>query len=126
VLEILKKVLAAPITGITASGAAGSTYRDALIAVATLVTALGAARLLPIEFVDRFNEIYDKITEPTVLAAIGTIGYFGLTIYRALYKSFTAKAEEVATAVDAQIPPKQDVVIQTPAGQDDIKIEAKS
>ena len=42
----------------------------------------------------------------------------------ALIKRPSAKAMEAAKEIDAQIPAKDDVVIQTPAGQPDIVVVA--
>ena len=83
------------------------------------IVSLMAARFTRGWLSPEHNAILGENLDIIVSAIVGL-----LTVLYALIKRPSAKAIEAAKEIDAQIPAKDDVVIQTPAGQPDIVVVA--
>lgn len=110
----------------TTATAGGTVFRDVFIMISTMLGLLGMVGVLSPEQVEELKKIVEDLSGqwPAIMLALGTIGAAGMSIYRALFKSSSNKAAEVAKEVDAKIPPAETVVIKTPGDQADIRVAA--
>lgn len=108
----------------TTATAGGTVFRDAFIAVSSIVAVLGTLGVLGPEQVEALRQAVDNISGqwPQIVTALGAVGAAGMSIYRALYKSSSDKAAEAAHQIDTQLAPAEPVVIKTPSGQPDITV----
>lgn len=109
---------------LTTARAGGVVFRDAFIAVGSIIALLGVVGVLSPEQVAELKRIIEDISGqlPAILAALGAIMTAGMSVYRAVYKSSSDKAAEVAAKVDASVPPSKTVHIKTPDGVPDIVV----
>jgi hypothetical protein len=110
---------------LTTAAPIGVIIRDVVVALGTILATLGSLELLTPEQIATIQKWLDAIADPAFITAIGALMTIGMMIYRALAKSMSDKAAEVAKQVDAKIPPADTVVVKTPGSQADIRVAAK-
>jgi hypothetical protein len=104
---------------LTTAAPLGVATRDLVTGIGAILAMLGILGFLTDEQVAELTK-----QAPALLTALGTLIYVSMSIYRALFKSSSDKAAEVAKEVDAKIDPNSPVVIKTPAGVPDITVPA--
>jgi len=105
-----------PLTTATSIGVA---IRYAATIVGTVITIGGVLNWLTPQQVDELSR-----QVPELFAALTALLTLLIPLYAIVTKSSSDKAAEAAKEIDKQIPPSQDVVIQTPVGQPDIVVPA--
>jgi hypothetical protein len=119
------------LTPFTAPGAAGTTFRDLIVAVSAIVVMLGTLGVLKQEQVDALNNIISVVSQnwPALLLVGGTV-LAAIMRFRAKYMSRTPEGEAVGKAVDKAVAndtlpantPIGSVELQTPRGMDNITV----
>lgn len=112
---------------LTTARASGVVFRDAVIAVGAIISLLGIIGVLTPQQVIELQRTVDTISGqwPQIALAVGALMAAGMSVYRALYKSSSDKAAEVAARVDAEVPKDDMVVVKTPPGEPDIVVHPK-
>lgn len=106
-----------PLNILTTAEPIGVVSRDIFVIIGAILTVLGALGLLTEEQVQVLTEQF-----PVLFTAVGAIMTVGMAAYRAITKSSSDKAAEVAKEVDAKIPKADPVEIKTPGEGADIKV----
>lgn len=117
---MLDKILK-PFTTASAGGVAAREIFQAIVVIIGIFSMLG---ILTQEQADALRKVADELFGqwPQIAAALATLSWLGMFIYRTAFKSFSDKAASVAKTVDADVPAAAPVIIQTPIGQDNIVI----
>lgn len=111
-----------PFTTATATGVA---VRDLTVIIGAVLAILGILGWLSDAQVEAIKQQVAVLTDPALLASLGTLMAAGMSIYRIFFKSTSDKAAEVAKEVDQKMPADATVRIETPAGQEDIVVHPK-
>jgi hypothetical protein len=114
-----------PLTTATSVGVA---IRYAITIIGAMLTILSIIGwLTPEQVKDLMQKVQDiSVQVPALLTAVAGLVTLAAPIYAMLTKSSSDKAAKVAKAIDSEIPPNQDVLIQTPIGQPDIVVSANA
>lgn len=115
------------LTPFTTATAGGVVFRDLFIAVGAIISLLGIVGALTPQQAAELRQTVDEISGqwPQIVAAFGVIMAAGMSAYRAIAKSMSNRAAEVAKVTDESVPVDMPVRIQTPANVPDIIVPAK-
>lgn len=119
------KILDTLLTPFTAPGAGGTTFRDIIIALGSVLTILGLLGFNP-EWIAAARAFLDRLLSPEMLTAVGVLTATGMSIYRSMYKSTTPEGEAAARQTEKIVAgEKKDATIHTPDSMPDLAIIPK-
>jgi hypothetical protein len=112
---------------LTTARAGGVVFRDAFIAVGALITLLGIVGVLTPDQVIELKRVVEDISGqwPAIAMALGALMTAGMSFYRAIYKSSSDRAAEVAKQVDEKLPPNVGMTLTTPGDLPNLTLPKK-
>lgn len=121
------KSLLTPLTTPTANG---TSFRDAIIAIGTIITILGTLGILDDAQIAKLRQVVELISLnwPAFLVLFGIISTLAMSVYRRWSLSRSKEADNVARQIDKD-PAAQEaaanatkIEIKTPAGSDNVTV----
>ncbi len=109
-------ILATILKPVTSPEKSGVATRDLIMVVSAIIAVLGVLGFLT-------PEQQAELTRqaPVLMAALGTVGTVGMSLYRIFAKSMSAKAEETAKVIDKTMPKEKDVAVAPVASNQPIE-----
>lgn len=107
----------------TAPGAGGTVFRDAIVALGTLLTVVGSFGV-DAAWIEGVQAALNSLLTPEVTAAVGLLITIAMSVYRAVFKSTTPEGEDAAKKTEAFVAGDiSGAVVHTPVGTPDIVLK---